>query len=554
MFLNLRLKNKVLFGFAILSCTVVMVFAYGAWTFSTLEARMKGINDLYVPASKALNQIESSFFLLESDIDKSFQEGLLRPKDTLESVLNSRLDALSRLTDEENGAELKEEVAALLASYRECGMVLAKIYQDWPGRDLYEADLSARRSDFRYKIKSMIRGVDQEMRSVSAGVQAELSRLGIVLTVVLLFCCALAFGLSYWLSLSLKPLETLAQLMRSISQRGLDEKVVHALAGLPAGADEVGTLSRESQKMAATLLDKNKALQDQKQNLERAHLELATQNEELKNTQAKLLHSEKLGLVGRMAAQMAHEIRNPLNALNLHAEILEDQLKKDPQALESIEPLRKEINRLIAVTESYLDLSRGPRLRKAQVQLNEVVEELQDLYQPLLKEKNIFFTCDLGEIPPLAVDRGQFAQVLGNLVKNASEAFEDSPRKGGHYIRVITHFDEERRQVTVTVMDNGVGISSDQQKNIFSPFFTSKAQGTGLGLTFSRQVVEAHGGDISFDSAAHQGTKFTLKLPVHLSAGAEQIALDERASTAKPALLTNSTNQEAPWKATELRF
>jgi signal transduction histidine kinase len=499
-----------------------------------------------------LNQVESSFFLLESDIDKSFQEGLLRPKDTLESVLNSRLDALSRLT-EENGGELRGQVAGLLASYRECGAVLAKIYQDWPSRDLHEAELSARRSDFRYRIKSMIREVDQEMRAVSAKVQAELSRLGIVLSAVLLFCCSLAFSLSYWLSRSLSPLETLAQLMRSISQRGLDEKVVHALAELPAGADEVGTLSRESQKMAATLLDRNKALQDQKQNLERAHLELAAQNEELKNTQAKLLHSEKLGLVGRMAAQMAHEIRNPLNALSLHTEILEDQLKKDPKALESLEPLRKEINRLITVTESYLDLSRGPRLQKAQVQLNEVVEELQDLYQPLLKEKDIFFTCDLGDIPPLSVDRSQFAQVLGNLIKNASEAFDESSRRGGHYIRLITHFNEERGEVTVTVMDNGVGISSEQQKNIFSPFFTSKAQGTGLGLTFSRQVVEAHGGEIDFDSAAQQGTKFTLKLPVHVGSRAEHAATKGAAAVVKPDQFTISTNQEAPWKATELR-
>lgn len=509
---------------------------------------MRGINDLYVPASKALNQVDSSFFLLESDIDKSFQEGLLRPKDTLESVLNSRLDALSRLVEEENGVGLKKEVEALLASYRECGAVLAKIYQDWPGRDLQEAELSAKRSDFRFKIKSLIRGVDQEMRSASAEVQAELSRLGIVLSAVLTFCCALAFALSYWLSRSLSPLETLAQLMRKISQRGLDEKIVRGLAELPAGTDEVGTLSRESQKMAATLLDRNKALQDQKQNLERAHQELATQNEELKNTQAKLLHSEKLGLVGRMAAQMAHEIRNPLNALNLHAEILEDQLKKDPKALESIEPLRKEINRLISVTESYLDLSRGPRLRKAQVQLNDVVEELHNLYQPLLKEKNIYFTCDLGDLPLLSVDRGQFAQVLGNLVKNASEAFEGAPRKGGHYIRVITHFSEERSLVTVTVMDNGVGMSPEQQKNIFSPFFTSKAQGTGLGLTFSRQVVEAHGGDISFDSAPHQGTKFTLKLPVHLTVGAERVAPKGPAQE-----LLGSANQEEPWKATELK-
>jgi signal transduction histidine kinase len=372
--------------------------------------------------------------------------------------------------------------------------------------------------------------MDHEMRSVSTKVQSELSRLGILLSAVFALCCALAFALSFWLARSLRPLETLAQHMRNISQRGLDESILRSLADLPTCHDEIGTLSRESQKMASSLLDKSKALQDQKQNLERAHLELASQNEELKNTQAKLLHSEKLGLVGRMAAQMAHEIRNPLNALNLHAEILEDQLKGDARALDHLAPLRKEINRLIKVTESYLDLSRGPRLQKGLVQVNELVEELHDLYQPLLREKDIIFTCDLGDIPALSVDRGQFLQVLGNLLKNASEAFESGQKAGGKYIRLITHYNEERREVTVTVMDNGVGIGLDQQKNIFSPFYTSKAQGTGLGLTFSRQVVEAHGGEIRFDSAPQQGTKFTLRLPVQARA-----------------------EGEVSWKATELR-
>jgi signal transduction histidine kinase len=538
---NIRLKFKVLLGIAALSLIVVLAFAYGASIFHRLEVRMQAVNDLYVPALKALNQVDNSFFLLESDLDKSFREGILRPKDTLESVLLSRLDFLGRLARAEggNGPALQDAVADLSRSYGESAATLERAYSDWAGRSAYEAELSSRRADFRFRLKSLVRNIDQEMRSVSAEVQAELSRLGIVLTVALAFCCALAFILSYWLAASLRPLEVLADVMRNISRKGLDEKEVRRLADLPSSQDEIGTLSRESQKMASSLLDKSKALQDQKQILERAHLELARQNEELKSTQARLLHSEKLGLVGRMAAQMAHEIRNPLNALNLHAEILEDQLKNDPSAMESLDPLRREINRLITVTESYLDLSRGPRLQRGLVQLNEMVEELHELYQPLLKEKGIFFTCDLGSIPPLSVDRSQFSQVLANLLKNASEAFEESGREAGRFIRVITHFDEASWEVTISVMDNGVGIDSEQKKNIFSPFYTSKAQGTGLGLTFSRQVVEAHGGEIYFDSATMQGTKFTLKLPAPDGSW-------DHGVEAMP-------KEEAEWKATEQR-
>lgn len=510
------LKAKTLFGFGLVAVLVVLAFGYGSWTFRQLERRMEAVNDSQVPALKALNQMESSFFLLESDLDKSLGEGILRPIDTLESVITSRLDFLQRLSASTESPDplLKEGIANLRASYDGCAEVLRKIYNDWEGRNLYAEDLSLRRADFRVKLKALIRDLDQEMRQVSTNVQRQLSRLAIMLTLFLVACGIATFFFSMWIARSLRPLESLAQVMRGISAHGLDEGAVRKLSDIPQDFDEIGTLARESLKMASSLLDNTKQLRDQKQNLERAHQELGRQNDELRTAQAKLIHSEKLGVVGRMAAQMAHEIRNPLNALNLHAELLEDQIESNPAAKECMAPIRKEINRLITVTESYLDLARAPRLQKSQVQLNEIVEELHDLYAPVLKEKGIFFTCDLGDLPSVEVDRGQFVQVVGNLLKNASEAFESSERTGTSYIRIVTQADPARREIQLTILDNGGGMSLEQQKNVFSPFHTSKAQGTGLGLTYSRQVVEAHGGEITFDSSHLKGTKFTLRLPV----------------------------------------
>ncbi|MGE3260368.1 MAG: sensor histidine kinase [Bacteriovoracia bacterium] len=510
------LKAKTLLGFGLLAVLVVLAFGYGSWTFRQLEKRMEAVNDSQVPALKALNQMESSFFLLESDLDKSLNEGIFRPIDTLESVISSRLDFLRRLAAAEGASDpvLSGGISGLRVSYQACADVLAKIYNDWEGRATYAEELSVKRADFRLKLKTLVRDLDQEMRSVSTNVQKQLSRLAIVLAIFLATCGLATFLFSLWLAKSLRPLESLAQVMRGISARGLDENAVKNLAEIPQDFDEIGTLARESLKMASSLLDNTKLLKDQKQNLERAHVELGRQNEELRTAQAKLIHSEKLGVVGRMAAQMAHEIRNPLNALNLHAELLEDQITDNPRAKESMAPIRKEINRLIAVTESYLDLARAPRLQRSAVQLNEIVEELHDLYEPVLKEKGIYFTCDLGELPPVEVDRGQLVQVVGNLLKNASEAFEGVERAGASYIRVITQANAAKRELQLTIFDNGGGMSAEQQKNIFSPFHTTKAQGTGLGLTYSRQVLEAHGGDITFDSSYRQGTKFTLRLPV----------------------------------------
>ncbi len=496
---------------------VLLAFSYGAITFRGLESRMQAVNDLHVPAVRALNQIESSLFLLESDLDKSLSEGILRPQDSLGRVLASRLDLLDRLVREDGARApvLTNSLPGLRLSYLALNDLLTKVYENWAERDTFAEELSAKRSDFRLQLKTLIRDIDRESRDVSASVQSELRRLALMLSLVFGVCCLVAILMSIWLARSVRPLEKLALYMRKISQEGLSESVVQELAALPETHDEIGTLSRESFKMAASILDNHKLLQDQKLNLERAHQELASQNEELRSTQNKLVHSEKLGLVGRMAAQMAHEIRNPLNALSLHAEYLEEFLKNDPQSRESMVPLRKEINKLISVTESYLDLARGPRLQKSPVQLNEVIEDLHNLYQPVLKEKGIFFTCDLGDVPAVPADRPQIAQVIGNLIKNASEAFTEMQRPGKRFIRLMTAHHEHTREVTVTVMDNGGGIHADLQKNIFSPFYTNKAEGTGLGLTFSRQVVEAHGGEITFNSAVNQGTKFTIRLPLN---------------------------------------
>lgn len=531
-FLVLSLNQKVTLGFLLLAAILLALVGYSVAVFRTLESRMEAVNILYIPAIKTVNQVENSFFLLESDLDKSLNEGILRPKDNLENVIRTRLDTLTKLSKGEQilDSDVSQRISDLVQSYEATILILNKVYAEWDSRGAIEANLSEHRANFRYRLKSLALDLDASMREVSSSVQNEINRLVILLTVGLFGSLVAFLGIIYWLSRSLMPLKSLEQIMRSISQNGLDERILGKFLILRSTDDEIGTLTKETQKMAVSLLEKGKAIQEQKLNLERAHKELAQQNEELKLTQAKLIHSEKLGVVGKMAAQMAHEIRNPLNALNLHAELLEEQLKSGDSNPDSMESMKREINRLIQVTDSYLDLARGPKIEKEFVQLNDIIEELHDLYQPLLKDRGIYFTCDLGDLPKISIDRAQFSQVLGNLVKNATEAFSIE-KVVAKYIRIISQFNPESQTISVTVMDNGSGISVEQQKNIFSPFYTNKAEGTGLGLTFSRQVVEAHGGEISFESTENQGTKFTIKIPAK-----------------------SVSREEGSWKATELRY
>ncbi len=475
---------------------------------------MQVVNDEFVPALKILNQADSSFFLLESDLDKSLEEGILRSKDGSIQILQSRFEMLNKLVQQNHDENLstKERVAALQGLLIHLSDLLDAMYKDWPNRDGYTASVSAERNQFRLQLKMLIRDLEREIRLSSIGVQNDISRSGIVVTLLLALCIISAFLLSYWISSSLEPLAALTKQMQEISELGLELVPIPDSVPDGIGSDEVSVLAKEFHKMSSFVLDKTRQLNFQKKNLESAHLEMAKQNVALRKAQVRLSQSEKLSLVGRLSAQMAHEIRNPLNALGLHVELLDEQLKRSGSLI-TIDPIRKEIDRLMNVSKSYLDLARAPKIEPTKENLNDLVEELQELYAPLLAEKKITLVCDLGLLPAINIDRAQFSQVLGNLLKNAVEAIELSNKKK-KIIRLETEYDEEKSSVCVRVSDTGIGMEREQKEAIFTPFFTSKSEGTGLGLVFSKQVIESHGGEISFETEKNLGTKFILRIPL----------------------------------------
>ncbi|MCO5144242.1 MAG: ATP-binding protein [Oligoflexia bacterium] len=511
----ISLKSKILFGFISLILFVSAALFYGASTFGELEKKMELTNSYFVPGLKALNQIENAFFLLESDLDKSLHEGIFRPKDSIESVIKSRIESLRSITETMPSKEnqLVGGIDNLNKAFLEMSEILNRLALDWPNRQGYVFAINKTRNTFRAALKSSIRNVDHEIRLTSASIQNDINSLGVFLSISMFACLIFSILFVFILTLSLKPLISLAEIMREISKKGLSQSIVKKLALIRDGSDEIGTLSKETKKMATILLDNEKILLEQKRNLENAHTELAQQNLALKNTKSKLLQTEKLGLIGRMSAQMAHEIRNPLNALGLHLEILESEIKNQTPLMDMIVPIKNEVNRLIGVTESYLDLARGPKLSRTKTDINKLLEESYDLYQPLLKEKGISFTCDLAHIPNTLLDKGQIAQVFGNIIKNAVESFSSDLHRERKFIRLVSSFSHDDKMIEVTILDNGVGISREDRESIFNPFYTNKAKGNGLGLVNSRQIVEAHGGVISFDSAAGQGSKFTIRLP-----------------------------------------
>lgn len=226
-----------------------------------------------------------------------------------------------------------------------------------------------------------------------------------------------------------------------------------------------------------------------------------------------LLASEHLAAVGRLSAQVAHEIRNPLSAIGLNAELLQDELdaglaephKKEAQSL--LAAIAGEIERLTAVTESYLQMARLPRPALRDADINQLIGDLLSMLSEEMKQAKIDVELELASPAPRAlVDPGQLRQGMLNIVRNGREAMPD-----GGKLKVRTSRDNGSAIIEVT--DEGLGIPDDLRGRVFEPFFSTKESGTGLGLSLTQQIVAEHGGSIEIAANAPKGTRVMLSLP-----------------------------------------
>ena len=234
---------------------------------------------------------------------------------------------------------------------------------------------------------------------------------------------------------------------------------------------------------------------------------------DLEILQDRLLQSERLSLLGRLAGALSHEIRNPLAAIFLHADILEDELQQPrsgdrAQLLRSLAAIKEEVARLHDLAQQYLSLARLPELRCEPVDLGAYLKAFCQEMQERLEARGICLCLEgLGNVGRVALHQNSFRRVLLNLLNNALEAM---PQGGTLTIRA--HCTADR--VCLAVGDTGCGIPPAQVPLLFSPFHSTKSEGTGLGLYLAREIIAAHRGEITVTSAPGVGTTFTVLLPL----------------------------------------
>jgi PAS domain S-box-containing protein len=230
---------------------------------------------------------------------------------------------------------------------------------------------------------------------------------------------------------------------------------------------------------------------------------------EKEEMQRQLFHNEKISALGRVAAQVAHEVKNPLTGLLLYAMHLKKKLSARPVEGELVlcDRIINSVNHLVGTTEQILSFARPVTLAPRPVDLNQVVKKVLELLQPQLASNHIEEHLDLPDKEVVAVlDESSLTSVLINLTLNSIQSMP-----GGGRLTVKTGRSNGTSQLTIA--DTGCGMTAEQVEKVFEPFYTTKSQGLGLGMSYAKKVIEQHRGAIHIESRQDEGTQITIELP-----------------------------------------
>ncbi len=516
--MRLSISAKIFVGFLVVLATFGAVATYGAVTMRNLgdELRLvsRGYLDLRLQVS-GLNTAQNNL-LKELDALTNNKEGPARTRmvkpdlDTARRVrlmkVPKTLDDVSRLEELRSSAEehallnqVRTRLLRVESEYRadeelfdeafgpigDLSLLAGAPERLRPARD----HLLRQEETIRKHLSNL--DVELKLRSEQAALRLEKEEDRAVWATLLLAVIALGVGVGVMLiaTRTLRPLRTLADRAKEIARGDYKQRVE------ASSPDEIGALGREFNAMAAALDEREQ----------------------------RLIRSERLAAVGKIAAQITHEVRNPLSSIGLNAEMLEEETSGEARKL--ARAIVKEVDRLTEITEEYLRFARLPRPKLEREDLGELLKSLVAFMHQELEGRGVTVDARIEPSLPIAADEHQLRQALLNLLRNAVEAMRDGGRLTITAALVAPNDGGDVRSVELTIADTGEGIAPDHLAKIFDPFFSTKEGGTGLGLALTQQIIVEHGGRIDVRSEPGRGTTFIVRLvaasiPVHTTVGA----------------------------------
>ena len=511
--MRLSLATRIFLGYAVVLVTFGGVSLFSVTEMHRNQVEFRLVSDGYVPLFEDVTTIQGMHSRRESDTKRIREEqndqtrkalirlarlyfpGLITER--VEAARKNAIRVLDFAPDDEKPtvAEVAQRLTELGQRYSEYTAAADAVFPllDSPNPDWKVAgdrldELQQTENAIGVSIKLIQGKLEKNISDRVVKAQERERRTGVAvigLPVLAIIVGLLATALS---ARALRPVKTLID---NVSRIGSGDYSVQLNL---RGDDEIAQLARAFDAMARSLQEREALL---------------------KQKQEELVRSERLAAVGKVSAQIAHEVRNPLSSIGLNIEMLEEQLTRakfptdgeQKEAQQLVKSVTRELDRLTELTEDYLRLARLPPPQAHREDVHALIDQVVAFSKEELERAKVKVVRQepASQLWALA-DGSQLRQVLLNLIRNAREAMQT----GGTLTLSTAAQDGE---VQISVSDDGPGISEEVQKRLFEPFFSTKQGGTGLGLSVSRQIIQAHRGSLVLQSAPGKGTTFVMRLP-----------------------------------------
>lgn len=483
---------RIFAGFAVVFLSFASVAGVSLWEHQRTAVTLRLLHEGYLPLSLSISEARATQGAFATMVERTLEGAdMVAAEGWLEVARRFRPFALRRALEAANQAQrlvraerdkatlvtLRSELEAVLFEYRLAEDDFDDLSSSVAGRDRASrvTALSSIRSRERAAQLHLARAwqlIGERIAVTSRQAREDEQRAIALLMALSLLAIAMSITVTVWTQRVLSPLTKLSARVSAVAHGDLS---AHAE---PHADDEIGRVASEFERMVSALSERD----------------------------AQLRQSERLAAVGRLAAHVTHEVRNPLNSIRLNVELLqEDVADAAPEAGRMLASIVREVDRLTDITDQYLRLVRLPEPKRVPTDLADLVRDVAHFLAPEMERANVTTELSLmsGTLP---LDDGQLRQALLNLCRNAREAMPE----GGQLSLALTLASSE---AVLRVSDSGSGIPESEREKIFDLFYTTKQHGTGLGLPLTQQIVAAHGGRIRCIEREGGGSTFEVWLP-----------------------------------------